>query len=270
MMPNPIEKTPEGGLPAVNCSLILGDCLEKLKDIPDGSIDMILCDLPYGTTACKWDTIIPFEPMWGQYRRIVRSGGAIVLTAAQPFTSALVMSASDLFKYSLVWRKSRVSHFAQAPYRFLTEHEDILVFSDGGTSKNAKTRMTYNPQGVSSCERICKGKGHSDHRPSAKRQADYVQTVTGYPKSILDFASDTAKAHPTQKPVALMEYLIRTYTNEGETVLDNCMGSGTTGVACVNTNRNFIGIELDADYFNIAEKRIADAQNKPKQISLML
>lgn len=238
-------------------SLMQGDCLERMKEIPSGSVDMILCDLPYGTTACKWDSVIPFEPLWEQYLRIVRSGGAIVLTAAQPFTSALVMSAGDLFKYSLVWRKSKVCHFAQAPYRFLTEHEDVLVFSDGGTSKNAKKLMTYNPQGVRSCEKICKGKGHSDHRPSAKRQSDYVQTVTGYPKSILDFSSDTAKAHPTQKPVALMEYLIRTYTNEGETVLDNCMGSGTTGVACVRTGRNFIGIERDEEYFKIAEWRIA-------------
>ena len=239
-----------------NFELYLGDCLEVMTNIPDASVDMILCDLPYGTTACKWDTVIPFEPLWEQYRRIVRSGGAIVLTAAQPFTSALVMSAGDLFKYSLVWRKSRVSHFAQAPYRFLTEHEDILVFSDGGTSKNAKTRMTYNPQGVRSCEKICKGKGHSDHRPSAKRQADYVQTVTGYPKSILEFASEAAKEHPTQKPVALMEYLIRTYTNDGEVVLDNCMGSGTTGVACANTGRRFIGIEREPNYFQIAQNRI--------------
>lgn len=240
-------------------TLYKGDCLEEMKKIEDGSVDMILCDLPYGTTACKWDSVIPFTPLWEQYRRIVRSGGAIVLTAAQPFTSALVMSAVDLFKYSLVWRKSKVCHFAQAPYRFLTEHEDVLVFSDGGTSKNAKTRMTYNPQGVRSCEKICKGKGHSDHRPSAKRQSDYVQTVTGYPKSILDFSSDTAKAHPTQKPVALMEYLIRTYTQEGETVLDNCAGSGTTGVACANTGRKFIGIERDDTYFDIAKSRIEQA-----------
>lgn len=241
--------------------LMQGDCLELMKSIPDASVDMILCDLPYGTTACKWDSVIPFGALWAQYRRLVRPGGAIVLTAAQPFTSALIMSASDLFKYSLVWKKSKVCHFAQAPYRFLTEHEDIVVFSDGGTSKNAKIRMTYAPQGTSSCEKVCKGKGHSDHRPSARKQADYVQTVTGYPKSILEFSSDTAKAHPTQKPVALMEYLIRTYTHEGMTVLDNCMGSGTTGVACVNTGRNFIGVEMDAGYFRIAKDRIEGAIN---------
>lgn len=242
--------------------LMHGDCLDLMGSIPDGSVDMILCDLPYGTTACKWDTVIPFEPLWQQYRRIAKRNAAIVLTAIQPFTSALVLSASDLFKYSLVWRKSKVCHFAQAPYRFLTEHEDVLVFSGGGTSKNAKTRMTYNPQGVRSCEKVCKGKGHSDHRPSAKRQANYVQTVTGYPKSVLAFTSDTSKAHPTQKPVALMEYLIRTYTNEGETVLDNCMGSGTTGVACVRTGRKFIGIEKDEGYFQIAKNRIEQEQHK--------
>lgn len=242
--------------------LLQGDCLELMKSIPDASMDMILCDLPYGTTACKWDSVIPFEALWEQYRGVIRSGGAIVLTAAQPFTSALVMSASDLFKYSLVWRKSKVCHFAQAPYRFLTEHEDVLVFSCGGTSKNAKVRMTYNPQGTRSCERMCKGKGHSDHRPSARKQDDYIQTVTGYPKSILKFSSDTAKEHPTQKPVALMEYLIRSYTNEGMTVLDNCMGSGTTGVACANTGRNFIGMEMDASYFKIAKDRIEKAMEE--------
>lgn len=243
----------------MNFQLMHGDCLELMKSIPDCSVDMVLCDLPYGTTTCKWDSVIPFDSLWAQYRRVIRSGGAIVLTAAQPFTSALIMSASDLFKYSLVWKKSKVCHFAQAPYRFLTEHEDIVVFSDGGTSKNAKVRMTYTAQGTTSCERLCKGKGHSDHRPSARKQADYVQTVTGYPKSILEFGSDIAKEHPTQKPVALMEYLIRTYTHEGMKVLDNCMGSGTTGVACVNTGRKFIGIEMDDKYFDIAQKRIQAA-----------
>ena len=239
-----------------------GDCIELMQALPDASIDLILCDLPYGTTACKWDSVIPFGALWEQYRRVIRSGGAIVLTAAQPFTSALILSAADIFKYSLVWKKSKVCHFAQAPYRFLTEHEDIAVFSCGGTSKNAKTRMTYNPQGVTSCEKVCKGKGHSDHRPSSKRQADYVQTVTGYPKSILEFASDTAKAHPTQKPVALMEYLIRTYTNEGGVVLDNCMGSGTTGVACMNLGRHFIGFEKDEKYFAAAKTRVLAAKNE--------
>lgn len=233
-----------------------GDCLERMKEIPDSSVDMILTDPPYGTTACKWDFIIPLEPMWEQLKRVIKPNGAIVMTCANPFTSVLLTSNLGMFKYSLVWEKSRVSHFAQAPYRFLTTHEDILVFSNGGTAKNAKCRMVYNPQGLKNCNKVCKGKGHSDHRPSTVTQKDYVQTKTGYPKSILKFNSDNATDHPTQKPVALMEYLIKTYTNENETVLDFTMGSGSTGVACVNTNRQFIGIELDEDYFRVAKDRI--------------
>jgi site-specific DNA-methyltransferase (adenine-specific) len=236
--------------------LINGDCLEEMAKLESGSVDMILTDPPYGTTACKWDTIIPLEPMWEQLKRIIKPNGAIVMTSAQPFTSMLVMSGIELFKYQLVWKKSKVCHFAQAPYRFLTEHEDIAVFGFGGTSKNARVRMTYNPQGLIDCNKVCRGKGHSEHRPSSKVQKDYIQSKTNYPKSILDFGSDTAKMHPTQKPVALMEYLIKTYTNKGETVLDFTMGSGTTGVACKNTDRNFIGIELDSDYFQIAQDRI--------------
>lgn len=239
--------------------LYRGDCLDVMKDIPDGSVDLILTDPPYGTTACKWDSIIPLEPMWAQLKRIIKPNGAIVMTAAQPFTSILVCSNLDMHKYSLVWRKSKIGHFAQAPYRFMTEHEDIVIFSFGGTSKNALNRMVYNPQGLEDCHRVCKGKAHSDHRPSAAVQPDYLQTKTGYPKSILEFGSDVAKDHPTQKPVALMEYLIKTYTNEGETVLDFTMGSGTTGVACANTGRKFIGIELDRDYYHIARKRISEA-----------
>jgi site-specific DNA-methyltransferase (adenine-specific) len=236
--------------------LMLGDCLERMKEIPEGSVDLILTDPPYGTTACKWDSIIDLPLMWEQLKRVIKPNGAIVMTAGQPFTSILISSNINMFKYSLVWRKSKVSHFAQAPYRFLTEHEDIVVFSGGGTSKNAKARMIYNPQGVVDCHKVCKGKGHSDHRPSSVTQSEYLQTKTGYPKSILDFKSDSAKVHPTQKPVALMEYLIKTYTNEGETVLDFTMGSGTTGIACVNTGRDFIGIEMDKGYFEIAKERI--------------
>jgi len=227
-----------------------------MKKIPDGSVDMVLTDPPYGTTACKWDTVIPLEPMWEQLKRVIKPRGACVFTSAQPFTSILVSSNLSLFKYQLIWKKSRVSHFAQAPYRFLTEHEDICVFSVAGTSKNAKLRMTYNPQGTKFCHKVCKGKAHSDHRPSSVQQKDYLQTVTGYPKSIIEIPSDLGRDHPTQKPVALMEYLIKTYTNENETVLDFTMGSGTTGVACKNLNRNFIGIELDETYFEIAKARI--------------
>lgn len=239
--------------------LMQGDCLERMKEIESGSVDMILTDPPYGTTACKWDSIIPLNTMWEQLKRIIKPGGAIVMTAANPFTSILIASNLEQFKYSLVWKKSKISHFAQAPYRFLTEHEDIVIFSSGGTSKNAKLKMTYKPQGLSDCNKLCKGKSHSDHRPSSKTQKDYLQTKTGYPKSILEFKSDLAKDHPTQKPIALMEYLIKTYTNEGDTVLDFAMGSGSTGVAAKNLNRNFIGIELDDNYFEIAKKRIEGA-----------
>ena len=237
-------------------NLMKGDCLERMKEIESGSVDMILTDPPYGTTACKWDSIIPLEPMWEQLKRIIKPNGAIVMTAANPFTSFLICSNAEMFKYSLAWKKSKVCHFAQAPYRFMTEHEDIVVFSYGGTSKNAKNRMKYNPQGLEDCNKICAGKGHSDHRPSKVKQKDYIQAKTGYPKSIIEIKSDNAKLHPTQKPVALMEYLIKTYTDERDTVLDFTMGSGSTGVAAKKLTRNFIGIELDDKYFEIAKDRI--------------
>lgn len=233
-----------------------GDCIDLLSTIPDNSIDMVLCDPPYGTTVCKWDKVIDFGLMWDHLRRVVKPEGAIVMTAIQPFTSKLVCSAIDIHKYNLVWQKSRIQHFAQAPYRFLTEHEDICVFSYGGTSKNAKVRMKYNPQGLQDCDNLCKNPGARSLRPSTKPQADYRQTKTGYPKSILKFKSVSKPEHPTQKPVELMEYLVKSYTNKGDTVLDFTMGSGTTGVACVNTNRNFIGFEIDDKFFDIAKRRI--------------
>lgn len=240
--------------------LIQGDCIEAMADIPDGSVDMILTDPPYGTTVCKWDHVIPFEPMWAQLHRIIKKDGAIVLFGSEPFTSTLICSNLDKFKYKLIWRKNRIQHFAQAPYRFLTETEDILVFSSGGTAKNARIRMKYNPQGLVKVNKVVKGKGHSDHRPSSKVQGDYIQEWTNYPKNILEFNSVPGRlSHPTQKPVDLLEYLIKTYTNEGDTVLDFTMGSGSTGVACKNTGRKFIGIELDAHYFEIAQGRIQQA-----------
>tara|TARA_R110000744_G_scaffold117562_1_gene219813 strand:- start:33 stop:761 length:729 start_codon:yes stop_codon:yes gene_type:complete len=236
--------------------LKLGDCLELMKSIPDGSIDAIITDPPYGTTACKWDSVIDFDLMWEQLNRIIKPNGAIVLFGSEPFSSALRMSNIKNYKYDWVWEKSRVSHFAQAPYRPLTVTENIITFSFGGVSKNAKIRMVYNPQGLVDCNKTCKGKGHSDHRPSNVIQKNYKQTKTGYPKQILKFNSDRATNHPTQKPVALMEYLINTYTKENETVLDFTMGSGSTGVAAKNLNRKFIGIEQDENYFNIATERI--------------
>jgi len=254
----------------MDIKLLHGDCLELMKDIPDGSIDMILCDLPYGTTACKWDIIIPFEPLWEQYERIIKDNGAIVLFGSQPFTSKLVTSNINMFKYSLVWEKSRPTYFAQAPYRFMCEHEDILIFSKGFTAQNSKNRMKYYPQGLEDTYRIEKGGGTKSNsfRPGRKPTKPFIQTKTNYPRSVLKFNSEGKPIHPTQKPIDLFEYLINTYTQENEIVLDNCMGSGTTGVACLNTNRNFIGIELDEKYFEIAKRRISEARNKPEQITM--
>ena len=243
--------------------LIQGDCLEKMKDIPDGSIDMILCDLPYGTTACKWDTIIPFEPLWEQYKRIIKDNGAIVLTASQPFTSALVMSNVKMFKYEWIWNKNKGSNIMLAKKQPLKIHENILVF--GG--KN------YNPQktdvvGKIRDQRLEKEKiNRTDGAVTPKgaiKYADDYDPSKKYPVSIQYFANHREKEevyHPTQKPVALFEYLIRTYTNEGDTVLDNCAGSGTTAIACLNTNRNAILIEKDEDYYKAALDRF----NRHKQ-----
>ncbi len=242
--------------------LIHGECLEVMdKLIAEGVIvDAIITDPPYGTTACSWDSIIPLDAMWERLNKLIKPNGAIVLFGAEPFSSLQRSSNLKMFKYDWVWSKSKAQHFAQAPYRPMTNHETISVFSKGGTAKNAKNRMVYNPQGTESCNRECKGKSakHSEHRQRKTDQDDYVQTTTNYPKTILSIANEGGTKHPTQKPIAIMEYLVKTYTNEGEIVLDFTMGSGTTGVACKLTNRNFIGIELDEEYFKIAEKRIND------------
>jgi len=233
--------------------VIQGDCLEVMKDIPDGSVDMILADLPYGTTACKWDTIIPFEPLWKQYKRLIKDNGAIVLTASQPFTSALVMSNPGWFKYCLVWNKRKSSSALHAKIQPLRIHEDIVIFG--------KNKTTYNPQMVKGKPRVDKeseiSNGEAFGNNVVKRKYENKEGLY-YPKSILDIsnADQTNKTHPTQKPVALFEYLIKTYTNEGDLVLDNCAGSGTTGVACKNTNRNYILIEKEPEYIEIIKKRL--------------
>ncbi len=229
-----------------------GDCLEVMQRIPDGSVDMILCDLPYGTTSCKWDEVIPFEPLWAEYERVIKPNGAIVLTSKEPFTSVLRVSNLKIFKQPLVWQKDNFDNPMQAKRRHLNIIEDVSVFY--------KKQCTYNPQGLIEVNRITRqGRSETlvDNRGS--RKAEYKQQYTNYPKNILKFARDGNHVHPTQKPVALFEYLIRTYTNEGEIVLDNCIGSGTTAVAAINTNRQFIGIEKEPEYVEIGNRRIAEA-----------
>jgi len=236
------------------------DCTTGMQRLPAMSVDMILTDLPYGLTECRWDSVIPLDKMWEQYRRVIKPTGAIVLFGQQPFTSTLVSSNHEMFKYSLVWKKTKTGNFAQAPYRFLCEHEDILVFSFGKTAKNGTPRMVYNPQGTNPCNKVMKGKtGTTEHREGRSTQADYVQTVTNYPRSVLEFANEGKTLHPTQKPIALCEYLIRTFTNEGGLVLDSCIGSGTTAVASLNTNRKFVGFELDTKNYTLCIERLGKA-----------
>ena len=224
-----------------------GDCLEILPTIASGSVDMVLCDLPYGTTACAWDAVIPFEPLWAEYKRIVKPEGAIVLTASMPFTAALVMSNPKMFRYCWVWEKEQGVNFMLAKKQPMKVHEDICVFSQKGSR--------YFPQ-MTEGKPYVSGKGTSGDVTGNVAKVQTVNAGTRYPRSV-QFIKREVGLHPTQKPVALMEYLIRTYTNPQDTVLDNTMGSGTTGVACRNTGRNFIGIERDPGYFAIAEQRIS-------------
>lgn len=240
-----------------------GDCLELMKDIPDKSIDMILCDLPYGTTACKWDTIIPFEPLWKQYNRIIKDNGIIALFGSEPFSTALRMSQFDLYRYDWYWVKSKAGLYQHAKNRPMKAIETISIFSKAkwGHKSQVKNRMPYNPQGIKSIGMKTVTKNYNaggtvGERP--KQIGKKYEAFTGFPNDVLYYQNIIGKQaiHSTQKSVDLCEYLIKTYTNEGETVLDNCMGSGTTGVACKNLNRNFIGIELDETYFNIAKERI--------------
>ena len=240
--------------------LLKGDCLVEMDKIPDGSVDLILTDPPYGTTACKWDSVIPFDQMWEQLNRIIKPNGAIVLFGSEPFSSALRMSNIKNYKYDWIWEKSQGCNFAQCNHMPMSVYESICVFGEFGLSKNAKIQPIYNPQGLKNCHIIKKDKIYTEHRPSLQHR-NLIRKKSGYPRQIIKFSKETG-FHPTQKPVKLMEYLIKTYTNEGETVLDFTCGSGSTGVACVNTNRKFIGIEMDAKYFEIAKKRINDAQEQ--------
>lgn len=238
-------------------NLFCGDCLDLMPAIPDGSIDAIVTDLPYGVTACKWDAVIPFAPMWSEVKRVLKPGGAFITTASQPFTSALIMSNPKWFRQELIWRKTVATGFLDANRKHLKAHENIVIFCETG-------RMTYNPQMTS-------GAPYSKKQKANRAQyikGDFgggVTKSTGYryPVSVLEFANPNNKSlHPTQKPVALYEYLIRTYTNRGEAVLDICMGSGTTGVAAIQVGRKFTGIELGENFFSIADSRISEAKRK--------
>lgn len=238
-----------------------GDCLEEMKDINDRSIDMILCDLPYGTTQNKWDSVIPLDELWKEYKRIVKDSGAIVLTSHNIFTALLIMSNSTMFKYKWIWEKSKATNFLNSKKQPLRKHEDVCVFY--------KKQPTYNPQMIDG-EPYDKGVrknqlsgSYGDFLP-VHVQSDGKR----YPTDMLYFKTAESEGeviHPTQKPIALLEYLIKTYTNENELVLDNCMGSGSTMVACINTNRRGIGIELDENYFNIAKKRVEEAITNKNQ-----
>jgi len=249
--------------------LMQGDCLERMKEIPEGKVDMVLTDPPYGTTACKWDVVVPFDLMWEALNHVSARLAPIVLFGAEPFSSTLRLSNLDKYKYDWKWRKNRPVGFVNAKLKPLKSYEDILVFSDGKTSNNNANNMLYKPQGLIPCDRPGTKTGNSHgqnnyYRPSQDK--GYRQEFTNYPTDILevDEKGEGRKTHPTQKPVALMEYLIKTYTNEGDVVLDFTTGSGTTGVACANLGRKFIGIELDEGYFNAAAKRIGDAyQSQP-------
>ena len=245
--------------------LYKGSCLDVMQNIPNNSVDMILCDLPYGTTACKWDVVIPFGLLWEQYERIIKENGTIVLFGSEPFTSLLISSNLKMFKYDIVWDKVNCSSGVLAKKRPLKSHENICVFY--------KNQPTYNPQMSVGTKWNRGGKKERKLAGFFGQEGKLVERKGGsdttdlkYPKSILTVsnADNTKRVHPTQKPIKLLEWLIKTYTNEGDTVLDNCMGSGSTGVACINTNRNFIGIELDENYFNIAKNRIEEAQNEQK------
>jgi len=271
-----------------NINLLHGDCLVEMKKIEDNSVDLILCDLPYGTTdrsgvekknsnnrLLEWDTVIPLESLWLEYKRVLKPKGVVVLTADQPFTSKLIMSNIEWFKYEWIWKKKKTTGFLLANYRPMKQTEDVIVFSPAHAAAASRHggNMTYNPQGLiekkvkkkNDPNRLGKFLHNPEHMGKGNKllhETEYEQKFTNYPSEIIEFGLDRNVVHETQKPVALMEYLIRTYSNEGEIVLDNCMGSGTTGVACINTNRKFIGIEKKDEYYDAAKKRISISEQE--------
>lgn len=238
----------------IECDYIMrGDCLELMEAIPMGSIDMILCDLPYGTTRNKWDSIIPFDRLWEQYERIIKNNGAIVLFSQMPFAARLICSNIKLFRYEWVWEKDNSTGFLNAKKMPLKIHENICVFYKNPPTYNPQMRKGFKPYVVQNA------RGSTNY--GKQQNVTTVSNGERYPVDLIKFTRDKSKVHPTQKPVALLEYLIKTYTNEGEIVLDNCMGSGSTCVAAVNTNRHYIGFELEEKYFSIACKRLDEAEN---------
>ena len=241
------------------------NCLIGMQRIPDKSIDAIICDLPYGTTACKWDTVIPFEPLWVQYKRIIKDNGAIVLFGSQPFTTVLINSNFKLFKYCWYWKKSKPNGWQHSKNRPMTAIEEICVFSKapmGHISLLGDKRMVYYPQGVKPIgKKKVTAVAHGEMMGARPNQVGKeYEAFAGFPHNVLEYPNviGSKAIHPTQKPEALLQYLVKTYTNEGDIVLDNCMGSGTTAIACINTNRNYIGFEMDKTYFDIINKRISD------------
>lgn len=234
------------------------DCLVGMKQIPDNSIDMILCDLPYGTTACKWDVVIPFEPLWEEWKRVAKDSAPIILTASQPFTSLLITSNLEMFKYAYTWIKTKPSGFQNAKRMPMKKHEDICVFY--------RKQPIYNQLNLTELSKPIKSgrirlRNNEQHHLGVAGKLSHNTTHTGWQDSILSFAnpSGAGHLHPTKKPVELFEYLIKMYSKRGDIVLDSCMGSGTTAVACINTDRNFIGFETDKNYFDIAEREINKA-----------
>lgn len=265
--------------------IYLGDCLELMQQIPDGSVDMVLCDLPYGTTRLKWDSVIDLEILFKQYERLIKPKGAIVLFGNQPFTSKLIMTRLELYKYSWIWVKPFPTGFLNSNYRPMLSFEDILVFSKSGAGAGSKeNNMNYYPQGLIEVNKKKNNKkgtrGQHIHDTAncgaqniLNSEKEYQQKFTGYPNNILECDRDEPQLHPTQKPIALFEYLIKTYTNEGETVLDNCAGSFTTAIAAMRTNRKYICIEKEEKYFNIGKERIENemlkqVNNKPSILEI--
>lgn len=254
-------------------STYLGDCLDIMQLIPDSSVDMILCDLPYGTTACKWDIIIPFELLWAQYDRVIKDNGVIVLTASQPFTTFIISSNFNLFKYCWYWKKSKPNGWQHSKNKPMTAIEECCVFSKapmGHISLLGENRMRYNPQGIRSIG--TKKVTNVAHGRTMGKRPNQVgveyEAFSGFPHNVLEYPNvvGSSAIHPTQKPVELFEYLIKTYTNEGDLVLDNCSGSGTTAIACLNTNRRYILIEKDKNYYDIGVKRILDWKKKQEEL----